>query len=231
MKKFKSFFGFAVMMLALATLAAGQGQLPTPFINAAGTARGNLLTMPSSGIFSFNGRSFIRSGAVGQMSVEDNGGTTFNRFDFGPIGNVNTVSHLQKTTSAIADNTLTTVLNVQVTNNNTSCSLRLLFASTNGSTAAFQSTRVAEGWVAITRVTGANAVGAIAAIGNAAIATSAAGATHTLAYSLGAVSGAVGATNTVPIQVTIDDSTNVGGNQLVVIAETLNNAVNGCQTS
>ena len=228
MTKFKTYFGFVVMMLALATLSAGQGWSPAPYVNGSGLARGDV-TIPTSSLFVISGKSFFRSGSPGQMSVEDNSAASFSRFDFGPVGAVNTVSQFQKTTSAIADNVATAVATVTIPNVNASCAIRILMIATNGSTDAFESTTVSEGWIAVARTTGVNAVATAAAIGHPAIATVAAGSTNTLAYALSAISGAVGASNTFTINVTIDDSGNLGSNQLMFMSELVNNAATGCQ--
>ena len=66
-----------------------------------------------------------------------------------------------------------------------------------------------------------------AALADAAIATVSGGATHTLAYDLSTITGAVGATNTFTIRVTIDDSGNTGSNQVVVYAELFNAEATG----
>ena len=132
---------------------------------------------------------------------------------------------LKKT--GIADNTATDVITVTVPNANHAAAIRLTLLSSNGSTDAFESSRVAMGLIVVARTTGANAVAVVAALALAQIATVAAGATHTLAYGVSAISGAVGATNTFTIQVTIDDSGNLGSNQVVVLAELLNAEATG----
>lgn len=132
---------------------------------------------------------------------------------------------LKKT--GIADNTATSVITVTVPNANHAAIIKLTLMSSNGSTDAFESTRCAEGLVVLARTTGANVVPAVAALDLAQIATVAAGATHTLAYGVSAVTGAVGASNTFDIQVTIDDSGNTGSNQVVVLAELINSEATG----
>ena len=103
----------------------------------------------------------------------------------------------------------------------------LLFLSSNGSTDAFESSRTAQGLVVLARTTGLNVVATAAALADAAIATVSGGATHTLAYGLSTITGAVGATNTFTIRVTIDDSGNTGSNQVVVYAELFNAEATG----
>lgn len=134
---------------------------------------------------------------------------------------------LTKKITGIADAVATDILTVTVPNANHATAIRLLLLSSNGSTDAFESSRVATGHVVVARTTGVNAVAAVAAIDDAAIVTVAGGATHTLAYDLSAISGAVGATNTFTVRVTIDDSGNLGSNQVVVFAELLNAEATG----
>jgi hypothetical protein len=147
----------------------------------------------------------------------------------GESGAATSTRMLTKKVIGIADNTATTVLTVTVPNGNHAGALRLLFLSSNGSTDAFESSRTANGLVVFQRNTGVVAVATAATIADAAIATNATGgsATHTLAYAVSAVTGAAGATNAFTVTVTIDDSGNVGGNQVVVFAELLNAQASG----
>lgn len=130
--------------------------------------------------------------------------------------------HLTKKVTGIADNTATDVLTVTIPNANHAAAIKIMFLSSNGSTDAFESSRVATGHVVVARTTGANAVATAAALDNAAIATVSGGATHTLAYGVSAITGAVGDPNTFTIQVTLDDSGNLGSNQVVCSVELLN---------
>lgn len=129
--------------------------------------------------------------------------------------------------TAIADNTATDIITVTVPNANHAAAIKLTFLSSNGSTDAFESSRAAVGLVVLARTAGANVVATAIALTNAGIATVAAGATHTLAYDLSAIVGAVGASNTFTIRVTIDDSGNTGANQVVVLAELINSEATG----
>lgn len=129
--------------------------------------------------------------------------------------------------TGIADNTATDILTITVPNANHAASIRLTFLSSNGSTDEKESSRVAEGLVVLARTTGANVVPAAAALALTQIATVSGGATHTLAYAVSSVTGAVGAVNTFTITVTIDDSGNVGSNQVMVLAELMNSEASG----
>ena len=175
-------------------------------------------------------------GTANQVTVTDNGANStvvlgtpqdinvgatpqFSQLFLGGASAAATSRHaLTKKVTDIDDNTATDVLTVSIPNGNHACAIRLMFLSSNGSTDAFESSRCATGMVVVARTTGANAVATAATIDHTAIATVAAGATHTLAYDLSAISGAVGAVNTFTIRVTIDDSGNTGANQLVCFA-------------
>jgi len=146
---------------------------------------------------------------------------------YGASGAATSGTRVQKKVTGIADNSATAVLTVTVPNANEAAAIRLLFVSSNGSTDAFESSRSASGMVVVARTAGANAVATAATLDDAAIATVAAGATHTLAYAVSAISGAPDAVNTFTVTVTIDDSGNVGGNQCVIIAELLNAEATG----
>lgn len=142
-------------------------------------------------------------------------------------GTATSSTKIIKKVTGIADNTATDVFTVTVPNANHAAVVKVTFLSSNGSTDAFESSRVADGNVVLARTTGANVVAAVSALTGAQIATVAAGATHTLAYDLSAISGAADASNSFTIRVTIDDSGNLGANQVVAIAELLNSETTG----
>jgi hypothetical protein len=147
----------------------------------------------------------------------------------GTAGSTTSTRALTKKVTGIADNTPTTLMTVTVPNGNHAATLRLLFLSSNGSTDAFESSRAAQGLIVFQRNTGVVAVATAATLADPVIATNGTGgsATHTLAYSVSAASGAAGAVNTFTVAVTIDDSGNVGSNQVVVFAELLNAEATG----
>ena len=142
-------------------------------------------------------------------------------------GLATTATRLTKKVTGIADNTATDVLTVTIPNANHAGAVKVTFLSSNGSTDAFESSRVATGHVVFARTTGVVTVVTAVALADAGIATVAAGATHTLAYAASAVAGAAGASNSFTIQVTIDDSGNLGSNQVVVMAELINAEATG----
>lgn len=134
---------------------------------------------------------------------------------------------LTKKVTGIGDNSAATVLTVTVPNANHAAAIRLVLLSSNGSTDAFESARCAEGLIVITRTSGVATVAVVATLALAQIATVAAGATHTLAYGVSAIAGGNTATQTFTVTVTIDDSGNLGSNQVVVLAELLNAEASG----
>lgn len=136
------------------------------------------------------------------------------------LANCVQVFYAKKT--GVADNTATDLLTVTVPNANQSATLFLFLVSANGSTDAFESSRGAFGQVTIARTTGANVVAAAATLALEQIATVSGGATHTLAYGVSAVSGAVGATNTFTVQGTVNDSGGTGSNQVMILAVLIN---------
>src|SRR3990167_970221 len=130
-------------------------------------------------------------------------------------GSTPNVYELVKVVTGLADASATAVLTVTIPNGNHAAALELTFLSSNGGSEAWDSSRTGRGTYVVARVTDAAAVGQAASISNTAIGTVAASETHTLAYSIAAMSGAAGAVNTQAITVTIDDSGQVGSNQVV----------------
>lgn len=138
---------------------------------------------------------------------------------------------LTKKVTAIADNSATTVLTVTVPNGNHAASIKLRFLSSNGGADAFESSRTAEGTVVLARTAGVDTVATAVAVSGEAIATVGSGATHTLAYSITGMTGAADATQTFTIQVTIDDTGNLGASQCVVLVELINAEATGVTVS
>lgn len=177
--------------------------------------------------FYWTGRSLMASPSDGVITLSNNAQTAFSTLQYGPSATATSSVRLQKKVTGIADNTATAVATVTVPNANHAAAIKVTILSSNGSTDAFESSRVATGTVVVARTTGANAVAAVSTLEGAQIATVSGGATHTLAYGVSAISGAVGATNTFDIQVTIDDSGNLGSNQAVCVFELINAEATG----
>lgn len=144
-------------------------------------------------------------------------------------GTANSVYYYQNTKTAIADNTATAVFTVTVPNVDTAAVIEIdLLASIGGGGDNWESTRYAKGAVVVSRTTGANAVGAVATLALPQISTVSGGQTITLAYDLGSVSGAVGATNTFTIRVTIaKGGGSANTHQCVAVAKVINANVSG----
>ena len=172
-------------------------------------------------------RSTMQSTADSQVGFGNNANTTLASVDFGPSGGALTSRRLQKKITGIADNSTTAVFTVTIPNANHACGIRLMFVSSNGSTDAWESTRAMSGMVVLTRVLNADTVAVAVTATDAVIATSAAGATHTLAYAVTAMTGLSSAQQTFTINVVIDDTGNTGANQVMAIAETLNSNITG----
>ena len=146
-------------------------------------------------------------------------------------GTATSSTKIIKKVTGIADNVATDLFTITIPNANHAAAIKVTLLSSNGSTDAFESSRVANGTVVVARTAGVNAVAVAAALDDAAIATVAGGATHTLAYNVSAITGAVGASNSFTIQVTIDDSGNLGSNQIIATAELLNSEATGISIS
>mgnify|MGYP001571168226 CR=1 FL=1 len=216
--------------------ALGSGQASVK-LQASGTAGNVALATNGSDRWQVQGDGPLVASADNSYDIGASGATrprdTYiaGRYYIGGSGTATSASKLTKKVTGIADNTATDVLTVTIPNANHAAAIKLTFLSSNGSTDAFESSRVATGHVVVARTTGVVTVTTAAAIDDAAIATVAAGATHTLAYNVSAVTGAAGASNSFTIQVTIDDSGNLGSNQIVVLAEIINAEATGITIS
>lgn len=230
-------------------LLAGDGEASAPSYSFAsdpdtGLFRNtaNRLNIAAGGFdsFQFRGGAFTIYGSAAALELGDAADVSLSRgaanvltlaagdsFSYGVPGAATSAHRLIKKVTAIADNVATDVLTVTVPNAGQSAGIKLSFLSANGSTDAFESSRVAEGFVVLARTSGVATVATIAALDLAQIATVGGGATHTLAYGVSSMTGAVGATQTFTIQVTINDTGNTGGNQVVVVAEVLNSQASG----
>jgi hypothetical protein len=123
------------------------------------------------------------------------------------IASATSRTHINKAVTAIADNVATATFTVTIPNGAHSASLRVKLkgsAGAGGSIGANESTRSASYDIDITRTAGVNAVATIGAVfGNPAAATVAGGNGLTVTGTVSAISGAVGATNTFTVNVTI----------------------------
>ncbi len=145
------------------------------------------------------------------------------------IGAATSMNRMLFKKTGIADNTATDILTITVPNAAHAAMVKVTMLSSNGSTDAFESSRCAEGLVVLTRIAGDVVVPVAATLALAQIATDATGgaATHTLAYAVSTITGAGNAVNTFTITVTINDTGNLGSNQVVVLAELVNAEASG----
>lgn len=136
-------------------------------------------------------------------------------------------SFVKKVTD-IAENTATDILTVTAPNVALSGLVKLtILATMSGVSTTYESSRCATGNVVVTRVAGAAVVGAASTLAQTQIATSAGGATITLAYGVSSVTGAVGASNSFTIQVTVDASAGSPTHSVMVLVEVFNMETGG----
>ncbi len=137
-------------------------------------------------------------------------------------GSANSVSRTVVRKNAIVDNTATAVLTFTCPNaaHGAVCKVTLL-----AQVADQESVRCAEGMVVLSRVAGANLVGGVATLELPQIATGGTE-TLTLAYDLDSVSGAVGASNTMDMRVTLNTNGSSAG-EVIIIAEIINAEATG----
>jgi hypothetical protein len=129
--------------------------------------------------------------------------------------------------TAIVSGAATSIFTVTCPNSEQAAIVELILLASAKKTAGgtYESSRVAVGYVVFDRTTGAALVGTASALTNTAIATSGTD-TLTLAYGVAAVSGAVGAVNTMDIQVTVTGSGTDTGD-VVALATIINQAGSG----
>jgi hypothetical protein len=153
--------------------------------------------------------------------------TQANLLTNGAAGTATSAQRILFKKTGILDNTATDVITVTVPNAAHSAALKLTLVSANGDTDECESTRVAEGLIAITRTAGVATVAVVATLALAQIATVAAGATHTLAYAVTAMVGAVTVPQTFTVTVTINDTGDLGLSSVLVLAELINSNATG----
>ncbi len=130
--------------------------------------------------------------------------------------------------TGIADNAATAVLTVTVPNGNHNAGIFLdIVAHLGTGTDASESTRVGSGVIAIARKTGEATVATGPALSLAGIATTAGGGTLTLAYDTSAMTGAVGATQTFTIRVTLVATGTITDHTAVIAGRLVNSAASG----
>lgn len=137
-------------------------------------------------------------------------------------------STIVKAVSGIPDNTATTVLTVTVPNSAQGAVVQLTLVGSQGAggdIGAYEASAVNSYNIVIARTAGVNAVAEISSAFGADAATVAGGDAVTAAVTLGAVAGAVGAVNTVPVQVTIVKAGGASDNHTALLKASVLNAV------
>lgn len=165
-----------------------------------------------------------RKATVAQFRTQLNTGPQ--AFAAGTAPGATQVQRITKAVAAIANAVATSVLTITIPNAAHSARVRVELEGSLGAGGAIGANE-ASGSVAymisITRTAGVNAVGTISAAFGSAMANVAGGATITVTAALAAVVGAVGATNTIDVQVTITRGSGASTNHTcVVLAEVLN---------
>lgn len=145
-------------------------------------------------------------------------------------GGVSSDTRNVKATASIGNAAATTVATITIPNAAHSATIRFTVVGSLGAGGAIGANEASAAnsyYVTVTRTAGVNAVAAISSAFGAAASAVAGAATVTAAVTVAAVSGAVGATNTFPVQVTVARSGGSSTNHTaVVFAEVLNaNAV------
>lgn len=203
---------------------------PTLTVTAGGDGSTSLLTTGALATFTLLSGSFSAgmtvSGALSQASILGTSGAA--SFYLGAVeAAASSYTKRIYTVTGIDDNSATNVITVTVPNANHVAAIHLKILSMNGGADAFESARIGTGTIVLARTTGANVVAAAATLTLTGIATVSGGATHTLAYGVTSITGAVGATNTFSITLTIDDSGNLGSNKAIIVAELINSEGTG----
>lgn len=160
---------------------------------------GNLVFQAVANNISFGGNTFVGAGQAGGIVKALTSASAV-------PGGVSSQMEVIKAVAAITDAAATTVFTVTIPNASHSAMVRVTLVGkigAGGAIGAGEATGTIAYDIAIARTAGVNAVGGISAAYGSITAAVAGATTITVAGTLGAVVGAVGASNTIPIQVTI----------------------------
>lgn len=142
-------------------------------------------------------------------------------------GAVTTVTEWQKAVTAIANAVATTVLTITVPNAAHSAMVRVTVVGSlgaGGAIGANEASATSTYDIAVCRTAGVNTVGVISATYGSAATLVAGASTITVTAALAAVVGAVGATNTIPVQVTITRGSGASTNHTCLVSAEVANA-------
>lgn len=217
-----------------ATLGDGTGTTYTFTSNLSGAtdptlAFGNaLITTTNTNLHISGTATGVFSGSSPDVSMFRAG---VNQWVFGAsaagAGAATTRAQGNKAVASIANNTATTVATITIPNAAHSASVEVRITGSLGAGGAIGANEASATniyVITVTRTAGVNAVAAISSAYGAAASAVAGAATVTATLTLAAVSGAVGATNTIDIQATIARSGGSSTNHTAVITWSLLNA-------
>lgn len=197
------------------------------------------LSIAVSGVERFrfgSGGQLASTGGYGMGSTAGSPDVVMNRAGanaavFGTVtaaaGSVTSRTELNSAIASIADNVATAALTITIPNAAHSASVRVRVtgsAGAGGAIGANEATAANEYIVTLTRTAGVNAVAAISAAYGAGAATVAGGNAVTCTAAVSAVSGAVGATNTFTVNVTIARAAGTATNHTCLVYGQLMNA-------
>lgn len=175
----------------------------------------------------FNTRSMIYSTIDGNISLQNNANTGFTSLDYGPAGAATTSSRRQKSVTGIANATATDVLTVTIPNAAHSACLEVSLTGSLGAGGAIGANEASASIkynVVITRTAGVATVATVSTAYGSAAAAVAGAATVTITAAASAMTGAVGATQTFTVQVTITRSGGSSTNHTCLVVAEVQNA-------
>lgn len=179
----------------------------------------------------FNARGRIYSPADGTHQFSNSTNASYSSMLRGPSASATSIADIQKAITAIADATPTDVLTVTIPNSVQTASLRVTLKGAlgaGGAIGADEATGTVTYDIAIARTAGVNAVAVISSAYGSATANVAGAATITVAGTLSAIAGAVGASNTFTVQVTITRGSGASTNHTcMVFAQLMNGRASG----
>lgn len=199
------------------------GSSTSPFVRFQGSQG---ITLPASLAFGF-ASSGSAAGSVDTTIIRGGAASQYVYGNNVVAGGLTSVTTFIKAYSGIADNTATATMTITVPNAAHSASWRVTIAGSlgaGGAIGANEATGTQSYDIAIARTAGVNAVGTVSTAYGTGNASVAGAATITCTAALSTVSGAVGATNTFTLNVTIAHGTGSSTNHTAVIYAQLINA-------
>lgn len=174
-----------------------------------------------------NGQFFLDSNGVHGAQLDANQNFSYFTSTGATPGSASMDTHLGKTVTGIANNTGTSVLTITIPNAAHSGIVHVRLGGSlgaGGAIGANEATAAITYDIAVTRTAGVNAVATISTAYGSAAANVAGGSTATITAALGSVGGAVGATNTFAVNVTIAHGTGSSTNHICQVDAWIDNA-------